>query len=728
MENNKKEPKKFGTFGGVFTPNILTILGIILFLRFGWVVGNAGLYRALIMVFIGCAITFLTALSLSAISTNIRVKTGGAYYIISRSLGLEIGGSIGIPLYLSQAISVAFYLIGFAEAFHSIYPGIEPVYIASITCFAFAIIAYIGANFAIKIQVLILAIMTLSLISFFTGTTDIPLKINYAANYMEGFEFWAVFAIFFPAVTGIMSGVSMSGDLKNPNKSIPRGTISAVILSYIVYSAAIYWFAANATVAELQNDMFIMKKISRWPIFFTAGVFAATLSSAIASMVAAPRTLQALSFDKVIPTFFARRLGSRSEPRIGVIFTFFIAEGIILIGNLDLVAPIITMFFLNTYGMLNLAAGFEKLTGNPNYRPKIKIHWSLSFLGALGCYAAMFLIHAQATIGAIVISYAIFFFLSKRYLKQYWGDARSGIWFTVAQFALTKLEKFKLKPKNWKPNIIVFTRNPKVRTHLSKLAGWLSKGNGLISFFHIIEGDVDEPLMQKARKTAKSDLEKFITENDLADAFAEAEIVEDYEKGAITIAQAHGIGKLKPNIALFPLGENIEKMELQACIMGKIINFGCSVMFLKTPSDSGIRHFNTIDLWWGGLGGNDDLMMLLTYLISLNEDWEDADVRVIRMIKSREGIPQAQENIQKLLDDMRVPAESLVLAAEYPGQPIEELISEYSKDTGLTILGMGPLEKGEEHKFAERINSLTANLSSALLVRSSGLGDLLNVT
>ncbi|MBU1625773.1 hypothetical protein KKB18_00210, partial [bacterium] len=470
---------------------------------------------------------------------------------------------------------------------------------------------------------------------------------------------------------------------------------------------------------------FIMKKISRWHITFSAGVFAATLSSAIASIVAAPRTLQALAIDRVVPRIFAKKLGSASEPRIGVIFTFLVAQGIILVGNLNLVAPIISMFFLNTYGMLNFAAGFENLTGNTNYRPKIKIHWSLSFLGAFGCYAAMFLINATATVASIIISYIIFFILGKRYIKQHWGDARSGIWFTIAQIALSKLERFKLHPKNWKPNIIVFAKNPKMRPWIVNFARWLSKGNGLMSIFHLIEGDVADPLINKARETAKKNLENFIIENDLPDAFAEAEIVEDYEKGATVIAQAHGIGKLKPNVALFWLGDTIENREMQFRIISNIMRFGISVMMLKIDSEKGIKNYDSIDLWWGGLGENGDLMMLLAYLISLNEEWADARVRVIRIINNPEGLEKAQENIQNLLDNMRLPAEALIIAKDTPDQPIEELLSKYSKETGLTILGIGQVENGKEKEYAARIDTLIKSLSTVLLVRSSGVGDLL---
>jgi len=716
--------RKFNTFGGVFTPNILTILGIILFLRFGWIVGNAGLWKALVMVFLGSLITLLTALSLSAVSTNIQVKTGGAYYLVSRSLGIEIGGSIGIPLYFSQAISVAFYLIGFAEAFSGTFPQIAPVRTASAVCLIFAVIAYIGASFAINVQYFILIILGLSLFSFFSGGAGLSVPVHFYSDYTNGHHFWSVFAIFFPAVTGIMSGVSMSGDLRDPHKSIPRGTIFAVVCSYIVYSVAIYWFASSAMVGELQTEKFVMKKISRWPVLFTAGVWAATLSSALASMVGAPRTLQALSYDHVTPKFFARKMGSPNEPRIAIITTFVIAETVILLGNLDMVAPVITMFFLNTYGILNLAAGLEKLVGSPSYRPKLNIHWSFSLVGALGCYAIMFLIHTPATLGAIFVSYAIFFTLQNRALRQTWGDARIGIWFSIAQFALSKIEELPLHPKNWKPHIMVFCGNPERRSHLARLAGWLSKGKGITCLFHLIVGQADNGMVKQACKTAKNHLKRFIKENDM-NAFAEAQIVEDFEKGVSTIIQSYGIGMIKPNIALFGVGKALEEQERVARIVRNILAFDTSVMMLEMDEEKGFGSCRTIDVWWGGLGGNGDLMLLLAHLISQHEAWSDARVRVLRIVDNPEGIPPAEENIQKLLDDMRISAEAVVVTRNYPEQPIHELLSKHSGETDLTILGIGPVVEGQELDFAKKIESFVEPLLTVLLVRSSGRGDLL---
>lgn len=269
---------RFGSFVGVFTPNVLTILGIILFLRLGWVVGQAG----------------LAGLSLSSVATNMHVKTGGIYYMISRTLGLEIGGAIGIPLYFSQAISVAFYIIGFTEAFTAVFSGIDPVRLSIGLALVFGFLAFIGADFTLKIQFVILGILFLAIFSFFSGSWGEWYTPSLFSTSASTATFGEIFAIFFPAVTGIMVGVSMSGDLKDPAKNIPRGTLSAIGITAFIYLAAALWLGLHATTNELVTNNLIMQKIARWPKLILLGVWAATLSSALGSALAAPRTLQRL--------------------------------------------------------------------------------------------------------------------------------------------------------------------------------------------------------------------------------------------------------------------------------------------------------------------------------------------------------------------------------------------------------------------------------------------------
>lgn len=717
---------RFGTFGGVFTPNVLTILGIILFLRAGWVVGQTGLIGALIIVAIANAISFLTGLSLSAIATSMNVRAGGNYYIISRTLGLEIGGAIGIPLYLSQAISIAFYIIGFTESIQAVpfFQQFDPRLIATVVVLIFAVIAWIGADFALKIQYFILAILVGALISFFTGGWDSMGAPTLVANYSPNVTFWLAFAVFFPAVTGIEVGTSMSGDLKNPSRSIPMGTIASIVVTSIVYFAAIYWLSSHATPDELINNSFVMQDVARWPFLIFLGVWAATLSSALGSIMAAPRTLQAIAKDDVLPRSLAAQLGSPTEPRLAVLVSGAIAVAVIWAGDLNFVAPIITMFFLNTYGMTNLVAGIERLVGNPSFRPRFRIHWSVSILGALGCYGAMFLINPLATVAAIVISFGIFALLQRRVLTRTWGDVRNGIWFTLARWSLLNLEGMTYHIRNWRPNILVFTGQPHNREELVKMSEWLSMGRGIVSFVQLLPGSIGKLAGRGLRDTARRQIRSYIQDHEMA-AFASAEIVPDFYTGAAIVAQAHGVGGLEPNTVLLGWSRSPEGRTAQLILMNVLVRMRKSVLFMHLDEEAGFGKRKTIDVWWRGRSHNADLMLLLAHIVSQHRDWRGAKIRLIRVIGSEEGRKQTEGHLRQLLEDVRVAGEPLVLVLP-EDVPIAQALQKQSGKTDLTILGMNRPDDNESEVYAQRLASLADAIGTVLLVHSADAEELLD--
>ncbi len=714
---------RFGTLTGVFVPNILTILGIILFLRMGYVVGQGGLWNALAIVVIANIISLLTGLSLSVVATNMTVRAGGNYYLISRSLGLEIGGAIGIPLYLSQAISVAFYIIGFTEALQSIefFAGIDPRIIASTVTLIFVVIAYTGADFALKIQYFILAVLLAALVSFFVGAIINwePSNVVTTANYDEGVSFWVLFALFFPAVTGIEVGTSLSGDLKDPSKSIPIGTIGSILFTAVIYIVVIVFFAFTSTADQLSTDNLAMQRIALVPALILAGVWASTLSSALGSVLAAPRTLQAIASDRVVPGWIASNLGSKTEPRMAVLITGVIALIVIWAGDLNAVAPIIAMFFLNTYGMVNLAAGIEKLVSNPSFRPRFNIPSAFSFLGAIGCYSAMFLIDPTATVLAIVVSYGVFFALQRREIKTTWGDVRSGIWYTIARWALINLENERWHVKNWRPNMIVFTGQPHNRAELVEVARWLSLGRGMVTFFQLIIGDVHELAGTSLRDSARKHIHQYIDESGM-NAFAEAEIVPDFSTGAALVAQSHGIGGITANSVLMGWSGTREGRIMQISLMRDLVRMRKSVMFLSFDPQRQFGSKQQINVWWQGRGGNEDLMLLLVSLIERHPQWRRAKVHILRIVSNEEAMKDTLSHMEQMLDDVRVDAQPVVIVRD-EGDNLAETIKHHSEEADLTIMGMHFCAEEEIEGYAERLNDLAESVGSVLLVRNAEL-------
>jgi len=716
---------RFGTFSGVFVPTVLTILGIILFLRIGWVVGQTGLIGAIIIIVLANSISFITGLSLSSIATNMHVRTGGVYYMISRTLGLEIGGAIGIPLYLSQAMSVAFYIIGFTEAFISIFPGLDPKLISTGVALVFGVLAYTGADFAMKVQFVILAVMTAALLSFFTGGWGREVAPVYFAPPSSSAGFWQVFSIFFPAVTGIMVGVSMSGDLKDPAKNIPRGTLSAIIITGLIYISSALWLGTHAETGALVSDYMIMQKIARWPALVLAGVWASTLSSALGSTLAAPRTLQAISLDRAVPRFFSAKLGSATEPRLAVITTTAITLAVIWMGNLDFVAPIISMFFLNTYGMINLMSGLERLVGNPSFRPRLRTPWIVSLLGAAGCYGAMFLINALATLIAIVFSYGVFLLLERRALTQGWGDLRSGFWFALTRFGLIRLENEPFHVKNWRPNIIVFSSVLKKREQIMEMGTWLTSGHGIVTFSHVLVGDLDELTQRGLRTTAINYTREYLQERGVA-AFAECSIAEDFYQGATSIIQAHGIAGLEPNIALFGWGGEPEIQREQLQMMRYMVALKKSIMFLKYDPERGFGRKERIDIWWRGRDRNAELMLMMAHLIRRHPSWEDSTIRVLRLMDGEEGRKDARDHLGRFLKNVRVEAEPVVLVRADPREPFNDILKKTSGERDLVFMGMRVPEMNELNHYALEIRNVLECTPSTLLVRSGEMEDILD--
>lgn len=369
------KPSGLGAFGGVYTPSILTILGVIMYLRFGWVVGNVGLVGALAIVTLSTAIAFLTALSVSAIATDRVVRVGGAYYTISRSLGIETGGAVGIPLYFTQAISVGLYTVGFAESMAIAFPGLNQLYVGLLAAIGVAILALTSAEIAIRAQYFIMAAIAFSLISLIFGPALPGVAPQGLAIPATQATFWSVFAVFFPAVTGIMAGVSMSGDLRDPTRAIPLGTLAAVGTGYVIYMGLPVLLALRADTASLLEDSLVMMRLSFWKPTILLGVWGATLSSAIGSILGAPRVLQALARDGILPrslSWLGRGNGLMDEPRLGTLVTLVVAIATVCIGELNLIAPVLTMFFLTTYLVLNVSAGLEGLLKSPSFRPTFR--------------------------------------------------------------------------------------------------------------------------------------------------------------------------------------------------------------------------------------------------------------------------------------------------------------------------------------------------------------------
>ncbi|GIW97912.1 MAG: Na-K-Cl cotransporter [Pirellulaceae bacterium] len=725
--------RKFGTFGGVFTPCTLTILGVIMFLRLGQVVGQAGLAHALLIVLVAKTITTLTTLSLSSIATNTRLQGGGAYYLISRSLGVEFGGAIGVVFYLAQAVSVAMYVIGFTEALVATVPSLQSHFtaVASLVNLACFLCVYIGAGWTIKVQYGILAVLATSLASFYWGAfQELRLPILYEnlhPHYQPGQSIFTMFALFFPAVTGIMAGANMSGDLANPSRAIPRGTLAAVGITGVIYLSLVVVLAAVRPAEELIANPLVMRDVAAVPALIAAGVFAATLSSALGSMMGAPRILQQFARDEILKSleFFSGGSGPSNEPRRATVLTFAIAQIGVVIGDLNAIAPIITMFFMITYGLLNLATFYEAITKNPSYRPTFRYcNWVTSLLGALGCLVVMLLINWFWAVSCLILIAGLHWYIHNSEVERRWGDLKSGVAFERARKALLRLEDEAFHPKNWRPIVMALSGSGWTRPYIPIYGHWLTSGHGILALAQVVAGEIDVDARRRDRYEAA--LRKFIEQEEL-EAFPIVTIHPSLAQGIEALIQCHGIGRLRPNTVLFGWPRDAERAEDFGMFTRIAARTGKSVLaarFLfardEDGPDSVAEHWiapkGTIDVWWRGKT-NGALMLTLAHLLHQNPEWRGNRIRLLRVVSSAEGQQQVREHLTELATTARIACDQRVIVAS---ASVEETIQAVSSQAAVVLMGFEPPGEGEEIDFFHRMEQLAGNLRAVIFVHSAG--------
>ena len=705
--------KRFGAFSGVFTPSILTILGVIMYLRLGWATGHAGLAGILAIVVLSHAITIATGLSISAIATNRTVGVGGAYNIISRSLGAPAGAAVGIPLFLAQALSVTFYIVGFTESLRPLFPGMDERLVGSGVLIALVILSGKSAELAIKAQYLILGAIALSLGSLFLGGSDHPpQEIAWTADTGVGFA--EVFAVFFPAVTGVMAGVGMSGDLRNPRKDLPYGTLAAILVGMVVYLVLPVFFARNASTAELIHSTDIAWKLAAVPSLIFVGVWGATLSSALGSVMTAPRTLQALAADGIAPAILGRGSGPANEPRVALALTFALAETGILLGSLDVIAPILTMFFLATYGITNLACGLERWAASPGFRPSFGVPAAVSLLGAAACFYVMSVINLGAMLVATGFATALFVLTERRDLGTTYGDARHGIWAALARRSLLAMRRLAFHPGNWRPNLVIAGGNPAKRPWLLHLGSAMVQERGLVTYFLLLTGTVKDRAAD--RKELLQRLDEQYAEP-LPHVFFRVDIAEDVYPGISHVAQSYGVGPFEANSVMLGWPTKNENRTGYVHLLRDLSQLDKSIFLVHWDPERKLGKRRQIHIWWGGLQGNGGLMLLLAHLLQADRSWRGAEVTLLTVVEDEEAARNTGRVKDQIIEDARIKAHVRVILRE--GRPIHRIMGEESADADLAILGIGLPEVGDAEVFFQRMEVMLAEMPTTILVKSS---------
>ncbi len=737
---------RFGTIEGVFTPCVLTILGVIMFMRSGFVIGHSGLWLGLVILGISKLITTLTTLSLSAISTNTKVSGGGVYFMISRSLGPDFGGTIGLTLFIAQAVGVSFYIIGFSEAFIGAFVQFfsfviddpqsftvilstykMPQILSSFVVMGLFYLTFKGAEVAMKVQNYVLIILLVSIASFLVGgimdfNSDV-FEASKTADFSNGIGFWTAFAIFFPAATGITAGANMSGDLKNPERAIPKGTLLAILFTIIIYVAQFVLMAGSTSREVLKSTPYeALQNLSFFSPLVVLGVFAATLSSALGSFLGAPRILQAMGRDGLMKSlvFFAKGQGESDEPQRATILTFIIAFLVIWAGDLNAVAEVISMFFLIAYGTINLSAFVESKGGNPSFRPQFKFfHWTTALAGAIGCGAVMMKINDTYALIALVVSAAIYIYLKKQSIKTNFGDAKRGYIFSGISDSLTLLEGTKAHPKNWRPVLVAITNDSKKESSLIRTGSWLEGGRGMYTVANILE-DSQNSYDQRIdiRNQQLESLEQIKNNQNLI-VFLESLVTKNYHEGLFNFLQCHSLGVLKPNSILIgmPSKDNAQDWSQFMKSVEIVASFNQNLVIHKPKEIIFSKKSKIIDIWWGGKD-NGSLMVLFAYIMSLSSDWRGVKIRLLRVLRPEEDEATVYSDMTELTRLARIEAMVKVVPKTNDYQEAIRKVSGIEAD--MVLLGMNAKNGEEAKQSIELALPLLNDLPSTLLVWSNG--------
>ncbi|XP_016973959.1 solute carrier family 12 member 4 isoform X1 [Drosophila rhopaloa] len=819
---------RMGTLIGVFLPCIQNIFGVILFIRLTWVVGTAGAVCGFLIVLTCCCVTMLTAISMSAIATNGVVPAGGSYFMISRSLGPEFGGAVGMLFYTGTTLAAAMYIVGaveivltymapWASIFGDFTKDADAMYnnfrvYGTLLLIFMGLIVFLGVKFVNKFATVALACVILSIIAVYVGIfdnihgneklymcvlgkrllKDIPLDnctkedsfmrdiycpdgkcdeyflannvtkvkgikglasgvfydnifpsflekgqfISYGKNAIDientdgqsynqimadiTTSFTLLIGIFFPSVTGIMAGSNRSGDLADAQKSIPIGTICAILTTSTVYLSSVMFFAGTVDNLLLRDKFgqsiggkLVVANIAwpnQWVILI--GSFLSTLGAGLQSLTGAPRLLQAIARDEIIPFLapFAKS-SKRGEPTRALLLTIVICQCGILLGNVDLLAPLLSMFFLMCYGFVNLACAVQTLLRTPNWRPRFKFyHWSLSLIGLTLCISVMIMTSWYFALIAMGMAIIIYKYIEYRGAEKEWGDGIRGMALTAARYSLLRLEEGPPHTKNWRPQILVLSKLndnllPKYRKIFS-FATQLKAGKGLTICVSVIKGDHTK-ITNKA-VDAKSTLRKYMTDEKVK-GFCDVLVSQQIGEGLSSVIQTIGLGGMKPNTVIigWPYswrqeGRNSWKTFIQtvrtvsACHMALMVPKG-----INFYPESNHKIGGNIDIWWIVHDGG--LLMLLPFLLKQHRTWRNCKLRIFTVAQIEDNSIQMKKDLKTFLYHLRIEADVEVVEmnnSDISAYTYERTLMMEQRNQMLRALG---LNKKENSKVVQTI-------------------------
>lgn len=686
----------FGTFKGVYVPNVLMMLGVILYLRLGYVTAQVGIMRMSMILGLSLFIMVVTGLSITSIVTNMRVGGGGAYYIISRALGIELGAALGILMYLSQIISIAMCTGGFALSFHEIYPQYSVQCVGVVALSILTLLTFVSADLTLKTQTLILVVLAASLVSVFTGSAA-NLRPALEGGHDASFGFWRGFAMFFPAVTGIEAGMAMSGTLKNPSRALPIGTLGALATCGIIYTSLAFFLAHNIPASILINNPLALQDFASVGHLVTLGIWGATLSSALGGVLGAPRMLQALAEDRVLPKVLGRTYGKTAEPRLALIVSSLAGLVLLLTTEMDQIIPVLTMVCLISYGILNFVAGFADLIHHPSWRPTFKTPWYVSFAGAAACFMVMLMIDTAATFVALALVVVLYAWVARKSPKVHFKDLRETLFFYLSRSSLYRLSNRLQHAKNWHLNLVAFVPSPRAHLDFVYFVAGLTRRSGILTFMSFLPASwVHSYRLEASGRT----LRDFFAKERIR-CFVEVETTNNMHDSTARFVESYGIGPLQPNTIALRCPDHDDDVQGLVGVMRAAATRRKNILLFRGESENADaggafapgndKRGKQIAIWWGGTHRNNfSLMLYLARVLMTTKAWSNAALVIKTVVRDT----NAGVNMEKYLADFslshRLNAASEVLVVPEGGDPVAALVAS-SQQSDLVLMGLKPI-------------------------------------
>lgn len=700
-----------GVVRGVVMPALVGMLGAVLYVGLGGIVGEAGVLGAWLVLLASFGLALLTTFSIVSVTAETRLRPGGLYGLVSRSLGVEAGGVVGVPLYGALAAGAALYAVALTEGLVDAFPAFDEKSAGLVVAVVAALLARTPERRTDTVQWLVGGGVVVSLLAVLAGRGNGPLQLElWDAGPGGDGSLWDAFAIAFSAMLGLALGVYRASALQDPLRSVSRGMLGALGAYLLVYGIVAALLALRADRQLLLHDELVLLRIARWDGALLAGLWAAALFGATVAFRAATHLLQALVRDGVLPRSW-RRLGAETAPAIpsgaATVLTLGLVGTGVLVGDFETIARWTAVLLLVTFGALNLAAAAAGLMGRLSFRPALPAQGVLSLAGAVGCVAALLFLDPLVGIGVLAAAVGLYLWLARRSLEVVWGGVQRGIWLALTRAGLMRLGGSP-PAENWRPHLLVLSGAPTRRWRLVELATAMQHNRTLMTVSTIVQSDALSPDRLRAME---ANIRDYLVRREVH-SLVRVVAASDPFSGAERLVEAYGLGALVPNTILLGANQSPEHRERYCAMISHFYRARRNVVILRDDESRGFGARRRIDVWWGGLRGNGGLMIILAYLVQSDLAWREAEIRLKMVVAEAAAAERVRANLEALLQRVHVDAVVDVIVSR---AAFEEILHASSGDADLVFLGLAP-PSGDFAAYYEGLQERTAPLPSTVFV------------